>query len=214
VVLTDQVTYLKGEVMMKMQEPVMNEAPGRGVIRRVGTAVVALLALLVLAGCHEARGWGSIGTPADGAVPVVTPNGKGQFAFRYHCNPKKVRGRVYTYRDTSTNGPYPRLWIEGVVTRTFVDPDGDGPADFRPARSCQDLVEAPAAQFAGTYRSLEKKYCKARGGRFTILVYDQGNPSLPEGEFTGDGFSIELFGGPYTGYTRAGYIEKGDIYAN
>ena len=45
-------------------------------------------------------------------------------------------------------------------------------------------------------------------------MFDQGNPSLPAGEFTGDGFSIELFGGPYNLYTRAGYIEGGDIYAN
>ena len=45
-------------------------------------------------------------------------------------------------------------------------------------------------------------------------MYDQDNPSLPAGDFTGDGFSIELFDGPYDGYTRAGYIEGGNIYAN
>ena len=28
---------------------------------------------------------------------------------------------------------------------------------------------------------------------------------------TGDGFAIELVGGPYTLYTRAGYIEGGNI---
>jgi hypothetical protein len=181
-------------------------------VRRIVAAGSALAALLVLGGCHEARGFGTIGLPTDGALPIIVPNGKGQFAFTYNCNPKKVNGRVYTYRDTSTN-VFRGLNIEGKVTGTLID-DGDELTPLVPARSCQEIIEAPAAQFTGTYRSLEKKYCNAKPGRFTILVYDQGNPSLPAGEFTGDGFSIELFGGPYNLYTRAGYIEKGDIYAN
>ena len=50
-------------------------------------------------------------------------------------------------------------------------------------------------------------------GRFTVLVFDQGEPgrSRDAAFVTGDGFSIELVGGPYTGYTRAGYIEGGNI---
>jgi hypothetical protein len=197
-----------------MQEPIANVSPRPRISRRIGAAVVAVAALLVLTGCNEARGWGSIGAPADGAIPVV-PNGKANFAFTYHCDPKRVNGRVYTYNDTSTNGAYPGLKLEGKVERTFVDADGN-PAtpELRPARSCQEIIEAPAAQFEGSYRSLEKKYCYAPRGRFTILVFDQGNPSLPAGEFTGDGFSIELSGGPYNLYTRAGYIERGNIYAN
>lgn len=188
---------------------------GRGrLARRIGAAAAALAAALVLGGCHEARGWGSIGTPVD-PIPVVVPDGKAHFAFTYHCDPKRVNGRVYTYFDTSTNGLHRGLKIEGKVTNTLIDADGDPLTEgVRPARSCQEIVDAPAAQFEGNYRSLEKKYCNAKGGRFTILVLDQGNPSLPAGEFTGDGFSIELFGGPYNLYTRAGYIERGDIYAN
>ena len=38
-----------------------------------------------------------------------------------------------------------------------------------------------------------------------------GEPSRDAGDFNGDGFSIELTGGPYTGYTRAGNIEGGNI---
>ena len=48
-------------------------------------------------------------------------------------------------------------------------------------------------------------------GQFTVLVGDQGEPGRPGGEFNGDRFSIELFGGPYTVYTRGGYIEGGNI---
>ena len=42
-------------------------------------------------------------------------------------------------------------------------------------------------------------------------MFDQGEPSARDGDFTGDGFAIELAGGPYTGYTRGGYIEGGNI---
>jgi hypothetical protein len=193
----------------------MNLSPRRRIAQRVTAAGMALAAVLVLGGCHVAKGWGSIGAPADGAIPVVVPNGKANFAFTYHCDPKRVNGRVYTYHDTSTNGAHRGLKLEGKVERTFVDADGDPlTPELRPARSCQEIVKAQVAQFEGSYRSLEKKYCYAPRGRFTILVFDQGNPSLPAGEFTGDGFSIELFGGPYNLYTRAGYIERGDIYAN
>ena len=50
-------------------------------------------------------------------------------------------------------------------------------------------------------------------GRFNVLVFDQGEPGRTKDPafVTGDGFSIELTGGPYTLYTRAGYIEGGNI---
>lgn len=93
-------------------------------VRRIVAAGSALAALVVLGGCHEARGIGTIGLPVDGAIPIVIPNGKGHFAFTYNCDPKKVNGRVYTYRDTSTNGMFRGLNLEGKVTGTLID-DGD-----------------------------------------------------------------------------------------
>ena len=82
----------------------------------------------------------------------------------------------------------------------------------RPATSCQAVVEAPAAQFEGTYRSQDTTSAlSAAPGRFTVLVDDQGEPSRSGGDFTGDRFSIELYGGPYALYTRGGYIEGGNI---
>ena len=47
-------------------------------------------------------------------------------------------------------------------------------------------------------------------GRFNVLVFDQGEPA-DASIFDGDGFSIDLNGGPYALYTRAGYIEGGNI---
>ena len=75
-----------------------------GSSRRIVAAGSALAALVVLGGCHEARGIGTINAPLDGAIPIVLPNGKANFAFTYSCDPKKVNGRVYTYHDTGTNG--------------------------------------------------------------------------------------------------------------
>ena len=44
-------------------------------------------------------------------------------------------------------------------------------------------------------------------------MFDQGEPGRTTDLVfvTGDGFSIELVGGPYALYTRAGYIEGGNI---
>jgi hypothetical protein len=42
-------------------------------------------------------------------------------------------------------------------------------------------------------------------------VFDQGEPGTSQAEITGDSFSIQLIGGAYSGYTRAGYIEGGNV---
>ena len=44
-------------------------------------------------------------------------------------------------------------------------------------------------------------------------MFDQGEPGRTNDPafVTGDGFAIELDGGPYTLYTRAAYIEGGNI---
>ena len=198
-----------------MQETIAKLTPRRRIGRRLGAAATALAAVLMLAGCHEACGSGYIGAPAEGSPDIY--NGRANFSFTYNCDPNRVNGRVYTYHDTSTKvllfpTPYPGLKLKGTVTHTFVE--NPETLLLEPATSCQQVIEARVAQFQGNYRSLEQKYCNDPGGQFTILVYDQDNPSLPAGDFTGDGFSIELSDGPYDGYTRAGYIEGGNIYAN
>jgi len=79
------------------------------------------------------------------------------------------------------------------------------------ASTCEQVVEAPAAHFEGSYQSKDTTILSAMPGRFNILVGDQGEPGRSRGDFTGDGFSIDLIGGPYCLYTRAGYIEGGNI---
>ena len=82
------------------------------------------------------------------------------------------------------------------------------------AADCETAAQMflDAAQFQGTYRSQETALSKAPG-RFTVLVFDQGEPGRTKDPafVTGDGFSIDLKGGPYALYTRAGYIEGGNI---
>ena len=77
--------------------------------------------------------------------------------------------------------------------------------------SCEAAVEGlPGALFEGTYRPQETTLRSARG-EFVVQVFDQGEPGTSQEEITGDGFSIQLIGGVYNGYTRAGYIEGGNV---
>jgi hypothetical protein len=80
------------------------------------------------------------------------------------------------------------------------------------AASCAEAAELypglPAAQFSGTYRA---PGATGEAGTFTVLVFDQGEPGGSTADATGDGFAIALTGGAYGGYTRAGYLESGNI---
>ena len=72
----------------------------------------------------------------------------------------------------------------------------------------------PAARFKGTYRpqSLNPNIPDSQEqGTFQVEVFDQGEPGRSMAEITGDSFSIQLQGGTYHGYTRAGYVEGGNI---
>ena len=88
----------------------------------------------------------------------------------------------------------------------FGDDPHDAPSPFE---------GIPTADFEGTYRSQDSDVplpsLEPTPWQFTVLVGDQGEPARPGGEFDGDLFSIELFGGAYAAYTRGGYIEGGNI---
>ena len=68
------------------------------------------------------------------------------------------------------------------------------------APDCEDgwPDDPGAAQFQGSYRSQETSLLSAPPGRFEVLVFDQGEPggTKDPGFVTGDGFSIDLTGGP------------------
>jgi hypothetical protein len=200
---------------MKMKKSIANESPHRRIARRVGAAGVALAAAVTLAGCHEAQGGGYIGK----AVPLtINPvfNARADFGFNFQCD-DGVKGQI-TYHDASTSASlgglvFPDLRIKGTVENILVDDDMDLDTPAVPADTCEEIVESRWAQFEGSYRSQDTKLRTKPAGRFVVVVFDQGEPGVGDPVITGDGFSIELtgLGAPYAGYTRAGYIEGGNI---
>jgi hypothetical protein len=207
----------KGKVL-NMHESIVKESRRRSMLRRVLVAVMAVAAILTLGACR-ATGGGQIDGPVPSGVleesniPDVTGafTGKANFGFNFTCEMKAkkkavIKGQI-TYHDT---GP---STIDGVSFRPIrlhgiVDPI------FITAPECEAAAQIflDAAQFEGTYRSQEAGLTSAKG-RFTVLTFDQGEPGVSRDPLfvTGDGFAIELHGGPYALYTRAGYIEGGNI---
>ena len=178
-------------------------------------ALLALATLLTLGACR-ATGGGQIDDPVpSGVLPTGdiegTFTGDANFGFNFTCemtakNKAVIKGEI-TYHDTGTSnveGFISEIRLHGVVDPlVFTAPDCEAAAQ----------MFLDAAQFDGTYRSQDAGLTSALPGRFTVLVFDQGEPgrSKDPAFVTGDGFSIELAGGPYTLYTRAGYIEGGNI---
>jgi hypothetical protein len=196
---------------MIRQEPIVIQLPRRPIIRRIGAAGTAL-AMLLLVGACKATGGGYIGEPLPGG-PVSVYNGTADFGFNFTCemkgaNKAMISGQI-TYHDSaaSTVGgvPFPEIRLHGVVDPLFVD-----------VSTCEEAAQAfpNGAQFQGTYRPQGPTPGvpgNARDGRFTVQVFDQGEPARPGGDFTGDSFSIELVGGADAAYTRGGYIEGGNV---
>jgi hypothetical protein len=176
---------------------------------------MALAALLVLGACR-ATGGGYIGDPFDGG-PVSVYQGDADFGFTFNCDMEVKKGKpravitgAVTYHDdpssiTLEDGleptVFPEIRLHGIVEPLIVPNVG----------SCEDAVEGlPAALFEGTYRPQDRTL-RSQQGEFVVQVFDQGEPGSSQGEITGDSFSIQLIGGAYNGYTRAGYIEAGNV---
>jgi hypothetical protein len=195
-----------------MKKTSAEASPRRRMARRVGAAGAALATTLVLAGCHQAYGGGYIGAPSEGS-PLF--NRRADFGFNFQCD-DGVKGEL-VYHDSSTKVSvggvlFPGLRLHGTVENILIDdnPLDDVPAV--PATTCEDLAESQWAEFQGSYRSQQTGLLSAAPGKFTVLVFDQGEPGgTKDPQITGDGFSIDLKGGPYPLYTRAGYIENGNI---
>ena len=166
----------------------------------------------MLAGCHEAQGGGYLGAPSEGS-PVF--NGRADFGFNFQCD-DGVKGEI-TYHDSSTKVSvggvlFPGLRLHGTVENVLIDTDPLDNVPAVPAVTCEDVADSPWAEFQGSYRSQQTSLLSAAPGKFTVLVFDQGEPGgTKDPQITGDGFSIDLKGGPYPLYTRAGYIENGNI---
>src|SRR5215203_5140704 len=201
-----------------MQKSIAKESPRRSIVRRVLAALVAVAAILTLGACR-ATGGGQIDDPApSGVLPTGDIDGvytgEANFGFNFTCemtdkNKAVIKGEI-TYHDTGTSVieglPFGEVRIHGVVDPIFVTD-----------HECETAAEIffDVAQFEGTYRSQDTTLLSKPPGRFTVLVFDQGEPGRTKDPafVPGDGFAIELTGtgAPYAAYTRAGYIQGGNI---
>jgi hypothetical protein len=199
-----------------MKKSIAKESPRGSIVRRVIAALVAVAAVLTLGAC-KATGGGQIDEPVpSGVLPTGDIDGayKGDanFGFNFTCemtakNKAVIKGEI-TYHDTGTSTvegvDFPEIRLHGVVDPVTLTAPG-----------CEAAAQTflDAARFDGTYRSQDTSLTSALPGRFNVLVFDQGEPGRTKDPafVSGDGFTIELAGGPYTLYTRAGYIEGGNI---
>jgi hypothetical protein len=215
-----------------MQKSIEKESRYRRIARRVGVTGIALATLLALGAC-KATGGGYVGVPLESGV-LAEYTGDANFGFNFTCEvetAKKrtvIRGEV-TYHDDPSKvnlvgesglTDFPEIRIHGTVEPiVFLGVTDCGKAVdelFGDVEGPPEFEGVPAALFEGTYRPQDTDVDLPLGvldpdGEFTVLVGDQGEPARPGGDFTGDLFSIELFGGAYGGYTRGGYIEGGNL---
>lgn len=196
-----------------MKRSTAKESRNRGIARRIGAAGVALAAVLTLGAC-KATGGGYIDEPLDGG-PVSVFKGEANFGFNFTCdmstgNRARIRGEI-TYHDqgSSTVGgvKFPEIRLHGTVDPFFIE----GVTTCADAATQFGVDGIPVAQFEGDYRSQDTALSALPPGRFSVQVFDQGEPGGSVEEITGDSFTIDLIGGPYTCYTRGGYIEGGNI---
>jgi hypothetical protein len=206
-----------------MQKSIAKESPPGRIARRVGAAGLALATVLALGACN-ATGGGYIDDPLPGGVLGDdidgTYQGEANFGFNFTCemnepaNKAVIKGEI-TYHDSPSSivlvgdpvpTPFPEIRIHGTVEPIVL-------TNIENCEAAEGMLfdGVPAARFDGTYRSQDATFSAIPGGEFTVLVGDQGEPGHPQGDFTGDLFSIELFFGPHNGYTRGGYIEGGNI---
>jgi len=179
---------------------------------------MAVAAVLTLGAC-KATGGGQIDKPVpSGVLPSTVPDvtgaytGTANFGFNFTCEMKAknkavIKGQI-TYHDTGASivgqRAFGAIRLHGTVDPMFIT---------APECEAAAAIFLDAAQFEGSYRSQERGLTSAKPGRFTVLVFDQGEPGRTQDPafVTGDGFAIDLKSGPYVSYTRAGYIEGGNI---
>jgi hypothetical protein len=195
---------------MDMQDTIATESPRRRIARRIGTAGLALAAVLTLGAC-KAIGGGYIDEPLDGG-PVSVFKGRADFGFTYTCdmstgNRARIRGEIvyHDYPSTVDGINFPEIRLRGTVDPFFIE------GVTTCAEAAEKFEGIPTALFQGNYRSQDTKLLSKPPGRFTVQVFDNGEPGTGVGIFDGDSFSIDLAGGPYTLYTRGGFIEGGNI---
>ena len=187
-----------------MQESIVKESPRRRIGRRVAAAGMALAAALTLAGCDEARGGGYIGAPVDSSVISPVFNGRANFGFNFTCDAQgqgpdhvprhqhKARGFSVPFRSrrSGSTAPWRTSWsmTDPMIPTRHLEPVT--------CRSRARTLSSPSGPSSRAATGPRTRRSVRAAGKFTVLVFDQGEPSARAGTSTGDGFSIDLEAGP------------------
>ena len=201
---------------MDMTKSLVNESPRGRFARRVGAAVMALAAVLVLGACR-ADGGGFIGDPLEGG-PVSVYQGDAEFGFTFYCEmtvkknrPRAVITGEITYHDSPSSiilegnlepTLFPEIRLHGTVEPLIVPnvPSCEEAIEGLPGGPLRGHLPASGEGVAVHSRASSSSRCSTRVSR-----------AVRARKITGDSFSIELIGGAYNGYTRGGYIEGGNV---
>lgn len=175
-----------------------------------------LLVGLLLGGC-TARGGGQIGAPLPDSVPA-TFSDAANFGFTLTCgienNKAVVRGQLQYHDHGASEIDRGDIGL-GLLEFGEVKIHGELDPMITSAATCDEVERtmgsSGSALFQGRYRPDDLALPVIGEGRFTVQLFDQGEPARPGGDFTGDGFAIELFGGNFSGYTRGGYLTAGNV---
>ena len=197
----------------------------------VGLAGALVMLSLLAAGCQRAHGGGVLTDPLPSGTVHGTYEGGATFGFSFTCTDHTgtaVLQGMIEYHDhapsaiTRTDGDMP-------TTSTFPRIDLHGVTEPLPlaVNSCAEAADStlPVAQFHGVYQPHRPErdvpspheaeppvVDSPEEGTFQIDVFDQGESQRGrKAGITGDAFAIQLTGGRYHGYTRAGYIKGGNI---
>ena len=201
-----------------MQESIVNRSPRRRIAQRIAAAAMALGVVLTLGAC-KATGGGYIDEPLPGGPDVVF-QGRANFGFNFTCQVETIKKRPravikgsITYHDYPSTIAPTGVRIHGTVDPFFLE----GVTTCDEGDVLAGVEGLDYARFEGEYRSKDSTLPPPKDrGRFQVDVFDQGEPGSPT-DFNGDEFTIRLFDDKSLQlldvdfYTRAGYIEGGNI---
>lgn len=156
---------------------------------------IALLAALgsvfLLAACHLV---------GSGSITSINGQGKASFTFDINCPDSGPAKGVLTYADTPVH-----LSLHGVVTGSSDSTCGSVPTTTVTVTvdgGAGPNVFGPGETIVGTYKPLKP----GAGGTFSLTVIPGGTAQDHSGWFC-----IAIYGGVYSGYTNAGFVDLGNI---
>ena len=150
-------------------------------------------------------------------------HGEANFGFNFTCemtakNKAVIKGQI-TYHDTAAPVcPERGVDVPGDQAprhreNVLIDPMTSNIATRTCDVTCQQVVQLAGPSSRAPTGPRTRRLTSDAPAEFTVLVFDQGEPGAPRDPDSspGTGSPSSSPVGPYTAYTRAGYIEGGNI---